>query len=205
MRYYPAFLDLNGRRCVVVGGGKVASRKVSSLLKAGAMVTVISPELAPTLSRLKDRGLITHVRGRFAPGRLRGAFLVFSATDQPAENERVASAARRLNIPVNVADLPELCSFIVPSVVERGPLLIAVSTSGASPAMSRAIRLELEKLYGRQFAGYLRALSRLREKAMRQLPPGQRRKLFKSMASDDIIRTIRAGGIKSPAELIKDS
>ncbi|MDA8171287.1 MAG: bifunctional precorrin-2 dehydrogenase/sirohydrochlorin ferrochelatase [Nitrospiraceae bacterium] len=205
MRYYPAFLDLKGRRCVVVGGGKVARRKVSSLLKAGAQVTVVSPALVPALSRLKEKGVISHIRGRFTQAHLKGAFLVFSATDEAAENERVARAARRLNIPVNVADLPELCSFIVPSVVDRGQLLIAVSTSGASPAMSRSIRLELEGLYGKQFARYLRALSRIRQKALRELPPGPRKKLFKSMASDDIIRTIRSGKIKvkTPADLLK--
>lgn len=202
MRYYPAFLDLKGRKCVVVGGGKVAGRKVSSLLKAGAKVTVISPALSPALSRLEARGLITHIRGRCTPARLKGATLVFSATDQAAENGKVASCARRMNIPVNAADLPELCSFIVPSVLDRDPLLIAVSTSGASPAMSRAIRLELEKFYGRGFADYLKGLSRVRRKALGELPPAARRKFFKSLASDDIIRAVRAGKIKSPLELI---
>ncbi|MDA8388330.1 MAG: bifunctional precorrin-2 dehydrogenase/sirohydrochlorin ferrochelatase [Nitrospiraceae bacterium] len=204
MRYYPAFLDLEGRRCVVVGGGKVARRKVKSLLKAGARVTVISPGLDPALSRLEERGVISHIIRGCRPADLKGAALVFSATDQADENEKVSRAAQRQGIPVNVADIPEQCSFIVPSVVDRGPLLIAVSTSGASPAMSRSIRLELERFYGRQFAHYLRELSGVRRKAVGKLPPARRRRLFKRLGSDDIIRNIRAGKIKSPRDLLKD-
>ena len=204
MRYYPAFLDLEGRKCVVVGGGKVAGRKVKSLLKAGARVTVVSPELGSVLSRLRERGVINHIGRECRPADLRGASLVFSATDQAAENGKVSLAARRQGIPVNVADIPAQCSFIVPSVVERGPLVIAVSTSGASPAMSRSIRLELESLYGIEFARYVRGLSAVRRKAMGKLPPAQRRRLFKSLGSGDIIRNIRAGKIKSPQNLLKD-
>ena len=201
MRYYPAFLDLSGRRCVVVGGGKVARRKVMSLLKAGARVTVISPALDPALARLKERGLINHIVRGFRPADLKGAALVFSATDREAENEKVSVAAQRRGILVNVADIPAQCSFIVPSVVDRGPLVIAVSTSGASPAMSRSIRLELERLYGRRFARYLRGLSAVRRKALGKLPPARRRRLFKDLGSGDIIASIRAGKITSPRDL----
>lgn len=205
MRYYPAYLDLKGRKCVVVGGGKVASRKVGSLLKAGARVTVVSPQLCPVLLRLKERGSIIYRKKRFTRADLKGAFLVFCATDQPAENEKAAMAAQKMNIPVNVADVPALCSFIVPAVVDRDPLIIAVSTSGASPAMSRSIRLELEKFYGSRFACYLRGLSKVRQNAMEKLPRSQRRKFFKLIASDDIIKNIRAGKIKSPPDLLKHS
>ena len=201
MRYYPAFLDLEGRKCVVVGGGKVASRKVRRLLKAGALVTVISPGLDPALSRLKKRGAISHIERGFRPADFKGAAMVFSATDQAAENKKVSLSAQRQGILVNVADMPGQCSFIVPSVVDRGPLLLAVSTSGVSPAMSRSIRIELERSYGRQFARYLKELAVVRRRALEKgLSPARRRKLFKDLGSDDIIRDIRAGKVKSPRD-----
>lgn len=194
MPYYPVFLDLKGKKCVVVGGGRVARRKVASLMGAGAEVAVIAPEITPSLSREKDKGKITHIPRAYRRGDLKGAFLAISATDSEEENMKVAREARHLNIPVNVVDRPALCSFIVPSTVKRGPLVIAVSTSGASPAMSRAIRLELERLYGKRFGTYLERLAALREKALKELPPEARRRLFKKLASSDIIQTIREGG-----------
>lgn len=193
MPYYPAFLDLKGRKCVVVGGGRVAERKANSLVKAGGDVVVVSPALTAGLLRKKQKGSIRHVCRAYRGGDLKGAFLAFSATDSGEENERVANEARRRGIPVNVADKPALCSFIIPSVVNRGPLVIAISTSGASPAMAKAIRLELESLYGPPFGRYLKRLADLRARAIREMPPAERRKLLGKMASGDIIKTLRKG------------
>ena len=201
MSLYPAFLDLKGRKCVVAGGGRVARRKVGALLKAGARVWVYSPALAPALSSLKKKNLIRHFPSACGKRALKGAFLVFSATDRHEENERIASLAHGLGIPVNVASGSAKSSFIVPSVVRRGSLMVAVSTSGASPAMSKSIRLELEKFYGKGFSAYLKGMSRLREKALRDIPPDQRKQLFKRLASGDIIKPIRAGDISSPEEV----
>ena len=202
MSLYPAFLDLKGKKCVVAGGGRVAQRKVGSLLKAGALILVYSPTLTPALSRLKEKGLITHFPGACGKRALKGAFLVFSATDRHSENEKIASLARGLGIPVNVASGEAQSSLIVPSVVKRGPLIIAVSTSGASPAMSKSIRIELQKFYGSEFSVYLKGLSRLRQKALKTLPPDSRKQLFKRLASSDIIKRIRAGEIRSPEDAI---
>ncbi len=203
---YPAFLDLKGRKCVIAGGGKVAQRKIGALLKAGAVVWVYSPALTLSLSMLKKKGLIRHFPGGCGKRELKGAFLVFAATDRPAENEKIAKMAHGLGLPVNVASGEGKSSFIVPSVARRGPLVLAVSTSGASPAMSRAIRLELEKFYGKEFSGYLKGLSRIRAKALKgKIPPVRRKQLFKRLASGDIIKSIRAGDLVSPEDALADT
>ncbi len=204
MSLYPAFLDLKGKKCVVVGGGRVAQRKIGPLLKTGALVSVYSPTLTPVLARLKGKGMISHSPKRCGRRELKGASLVFCATDRHEENERIASMAHGLGIPVNVASGAAPSSLIVPASVQRGPLMIAVSTSGASPAMSRSIRIELQRSYGAGFSGYLRGLSRLRQKALKDLPPAKRKRLFKRLGSSDIIKRIRAGEISSPEDALHD-
>jgi precorrin-2 dehydrogenase/sirohydrochlorin ferrochelatase len=189
--YYPVFLDLAGRPCVVVGGGKVAERKVLGLLRAGARVKVVSPGLTGRLQREKDRGAITHTARPFRKGDLRGAFLVMAATDSREENQRISAAAPAL---VNVVDTPELCNFIVPSTVGRGPLTIAVSTSGTSPAMARAIRKDLEALYPPAFGKYLKKVAGLRAKAGREMKDAKKRQRYlKSLASQKTIDALRKG------------
>lgn len=155
MNYYPVFLNLQNKKIVVIGGGKVAERKVISLLRAGGEVTVVSPTITARLEREKSRGSISHLRRRFLEKDLAGAFLVISATDSPEINSKAAKNAPAL---VNVVDVPSLCNFIVPSAVKRGPLVVAVSTSGVSPAMARTLRMELKGIYGPEFSDYLRFL-----------------------------------------------
>lgn len=194
-KYYPVFLDLAGRRCVVVGGGRVAERKVIGLLGAGALVKVVSPGLTGRLEREKSRGAITHAARHFRRGDLRGAFLVIAATDSREENQRIAAAAPAL---VNVVDTPELCNFIVPSTVGRGPLTIAVSTSGTSPAMARAIRKDLEALYPPAFGKYLKEAAGLRARAGSEIKDRRKRQRYlKSLASQKTIDALR-GGRKPP-------
>jgi len=132
-RYYPAFLDLAGRRCVVVGGGEVAERKVEMLLACGAEVTVVSPQMTARLAFLSRQGSIHHEKREFFPSCLEGAFLVIGATDDEAVNRAVWREGERRRLLVNVVDAPELCNFIAPAVFQQGDLLISVSTSGKSP------------------------------------------------------------------------
>jgi precorrin-2 dehydrogenase/sirohydrochlorin ferrochelatase len=191
-QYYPVFLDLKGKACLVVGGGKVAERKVPGLLKAGARVKVVSPGLTRRLKEEKSRGTIRHIPRRYRKADLRGAFLVIAATDSREENQRISSDARE--ILVNVVDTPELCNFIVPSTVNRGPLTIAISTSGTSPAMARAIRKEIEVLYGKQFGAYLKGLASLRARAAADIKDKRaREKFLKSLASEKVIKDLRKG------------
>ncbi len=151
-----------GKKVVVVGGGRVAERKVLSLLPSGAKVTVISPKLTECLERLAGKAEIEHLKRPFSQGDLKGAWLVIAATDDSKVQEQVFSEAERRGCFCNVVDRPERCSFIVPSVVKRGALTIAISTGGQSPGLARALRIELEKEFPRQWALYVELVGMLR-------------------------------------------
>jgi precorrin-2 dehydrogenase/sirohydrochlorin ferrochelatase len=198
--YYPVFLNLNGRKAVVVGGGKVARRKVGSLLAAGADVTVISPSLTAELRKTFSGGRIRYIPREYRKNDLKGAFLVVAATDSPEINRQVSKDAPAL---VNVVDVPAECNFIAPSVVRRGQLLIAISTGGASPAFSRAIREELEKSYGPGFSEYLKFVKKIRAKAMAVIPPGNKRERFlKGLASKEILAMLRNRGVEAAKKIV---
>lgn len=155
---YPIFLDLNGKRCVVVGGGEVANRKARKLLQARAEVVVISPQVRPEIE-----SMAVEVRRRpYERGDLEGAYLAFTATDSREVNSAVAREARERGVFINVADEPSEGSFALPSTLRRGGLQVAVSTGGASPTLARSIREELEKKFGPEWAGLIESLRRKR-------------------------------------------
>lgn len=176
--YYPVFLDLNGKQCVIIGGGKVAERKCSSLIKTGAEITLISPLVTKHLENCCKKGLIRHIRREYKNGDIKSAFLIIVATDSAEVNRKVYGNAKRLNRLINVVDNPPLCTFIVPSLIRRGDLTIAVSTGGASPAVAKAIRKELELLYGPEIAVYLSRLRKIRLKALKEIPDKRERERF---------------------------
>ena len=181
LSYYPVLLNLKEEKCVVVGGGRVAERKVLSLLKAEASITVVSPKITKRLKKETSGGKIKHIARRYKKDDLKNAFLVIAATDANDINKKISADAPHL---VNVVDVPALCNFIVPSVVKRGPLTIAISTSGVSPSMSKIIRKELEKLYGTKFTEYLNSLKIIRAKAMEEIKNKKERERFlKKIAS----------------------
>ncbi len=192
MKYYPAFLDLNNKRTVVVGGGSVGERKVSLLIKAGAAVKVISPLLTSGLTALKEQGRIKHLARNYRKGDLKNAFVVVAATSSPEINAKIARESEHL---VNVAAPPSEGNFIVPSVVKRGPLTLAISTEGSSPAVSKAIRKEIEMNYDREFARYLRFVERVRNQAIKQIKnKGKREQFLKSLASEESLYILRTEG-----------
>ncbi|MDA8110485.1 MAG: siroheme synthase CysG [Betaproteobacteria bacterium] len=166
--YFAAFLDLRGKPAVVVGGGPVAALKAETLLRSGARVTLIAPQACARVAELELAGALRHMAKRFEPADLAGADIAIAATDDQAVNEAVARTARGLRIPVNVADNAALSSFIMPSIVDRSPLQIAISSGGASPVLARKLRAMIEALvpfaYGRvaALAGRFRAASRRR-------------------------------------------
>ncbi|MCP5409321.1 MAG: uroporphyrinogen-III C-methyltransferase [Chromatiaceae bacterium] len=168
MDFLPLFLNIKNKICLVVGGGEVAARKVNLLRKAGGNVTVVAPELCPGLLKLSAASEIIHHARHFEQADLSGAMLVIAATDNAGINQMVSEQAERLNIPVNVVDQPKLCSFIVPSIIDRSPVIAAVSTGGASPVLARIIRTRLETLipsgYGRLADLANRFRSRVKER-----------------------------------------
>ncbi len=139
-RYYPAYLDLAGRRCVVIGAGEIAERKVTQLLASGADVMLVSPSATPELERLAEQKEVRWIRRAYVHGDLAGAVLAVAATDDEAVNRAVHAEAEREKTLLNVVDVPSLCGFIAPSVVERGPVTVAISTAGTSPALARKLR-----------------------------------------------------------------
>jgi len=203
VRYYPVFLNLEGKRCIVIGGGEVAERKVLALLDAGATVTVVSPELTERLAGLKSAGQIEHIQKRYQDSDLKGAFIVIAATSDMDVNRKVAGDAG--NIPVNVVDVPALSTFIVPSVVKRGKLTIAVSTSGASPALSRSIREELEDLYMEEVGGLLQHLAEIRKTlAESDISREKRAVILKRLGSREVLHILRAEGLQGALRHIQD-
>ncbi len=200
--YYPAFLNLEGKRAVVIGGGRVAERKILSLLKACSDIKVISPYLTKRLEKEKIKGRIEHIPRQYRKGDLKNAFLVIAATDFPIINERISEDAPCL---VNVVDTPRLCNFIVPSIMNRGPLSIAVSTSGTSPALSRSIRKELEKFYGPEFNNYLKSLRKIRTKAIKIIRDKKKRGEFlKAIASEKMVEMLKVKGFKETKRVAED-
>ncbi len=175
MGYYPIVLELAGRPCLVIGGGAVAERKVEGLLAAGATVTVVSPELAPGLAALVAAGRLRHVARAYRAGDLASAQLAFVATDDGVVNEAVAREGRERGVWVNAADDPAHCDFLLPSVLRRGDLVVAVATGGASPALSRAIREELEGYFTEDYAALAEVVAEVRQemKARGRLPDAE--------------------------------
>jgi precorrin-2 dehydrogenase / sirohydrochlorin ferrochelatase len=205
VRYYPLFLDISGRLCVVVGGGSVAERKVGRLLDCGARVEVVASTLTAALGALAGEGRIVHHEEDYHAGRIRGAFLVIGATDSGAVNERISCDARALGILVNIVDQPERCDFILPSVVARGDLAIAVSTSGRSPALARKLRTELEARYGSEYAVLTGLLGELRRKVIASgRTPEENREKFEAVVASDILEHIRANRWGEIRALIKE-
>jgi precorrin-2 dehydrogenase/sirohydrochlorin ferrochelatase len=190
---YPVILHLRGRRAVVVGGGKVAARKIRGLLEAGADVVMVAPEAEPELQALAAAGTIVWRIKTFAPSDLEGAFLVIAATNDDKVNEAVAQAAAPGQL-LNVVDAPQRCDFHVPAVIRRGPLTIAVSTEGASPAVARRIRRELEDQYGEEYGPYLEFLQQARDIVLREVAdPEGRKRLFQALAADSFRQSGRWG------------
>ena len=159
---YPVFLNISGRQCVVVGGGKVAVRKVSDLLEAGAEVTVVAENHDPQMEELARTGDIILFKRPFEPEDVYGAMIVFAATDNDSINAEIAEIARKHGALVNVVDNPEHCDFFSGAVIERGPLRIAVSTSGRCPAIAATIRRELEELYSKSYGDYIETAGEIR-------------------------------------------
>jgi precorrin-2 dehydrogenase / sirohydrochlorin ferrochelatase len=166
VKTYPIFAVIEDRPCLVVGGGAVGERKVQDLMVAGARVTVVSRTLTPELAALADRGEITYLSEDFRETQVEGMALVMAATDDPKVNAAVSSAAQARAIWVNVADEPAYCTFIVPAQVRRGDLTLAISTGGASPALARQLREELQQHFGPEYGPYLDLLQRVRTRLL---------------------------------------
>ncbi|MGH9563650.1 MAG: precorrin-2 dehydrogenase/sirohydrochlorin ferrochelatase family protein [Terracidiphilus sp.] len=189
---FPAFLKLNGRRCLVVGAGPVAESKVESLIRCGADVVVVAPKAT---GAIRDAALAGEIRWEPRPFRsedLDGVFLVVAATPFPALHEEIFQLAQQAGVLCNAVDEPERCDFYYPSVVRRGPLQIAISTSGRSPFLAQRLRQELEQHFGPEYGPWTEELGRARSSLFaRKFAPDERRAMLKEFASEEAFRQFR--------------
>ena len=176
--FYIACLRLDGRRCLVVGGGEVGLEKVEGLLACGADVTLVAPDAGPELEELAREGSIRWEQRAFEPADLEGSFLAIASTDDTDVNIRVYEEAEARAMLVNVVDVPPLCNFILPAIVRSGPLAIAISTAGASPALAKRMKREIAETYGEPYARLAVILNEARGWAKATLPTYQDRKAF---------------------------
>ena len=193
MRYYPVYLDLRGRSCVVVGGGEVATRKVESLLAAGARVTVVSPSVSATLAAMTETHEILHHARPYRRGDLQGAVLAYAATNDKALHAEIAAEAAAASVLLNVVDRPSFCSFIAPALMTRGAVSVAVSTGGASPALASRLRRDIEKTVGPEYGLAAAILGELRPiVGGAEIAPAERARVFRALADSPLLGALRA-------------
>lgn len=205
MRYYPINLNIENKPCLIVGGGEVATRKARTLLKFRARLTVISPEFSDALKQLGDAGKLTLIPKSYAADAMDGMVLVFAATNNGKLNAQVQADAATRKIFCNLADAPTQGDFTLPALVERGDLMLTVSTSGKSPAMSRKLRKELEERYGPEYGESLRILGRIRQKLLNDgYNPDDHRARFRAVLDGGFVELIRAGEVEELSHLISE-
>ncbi|MBW2574124.1 MAG: bifunctional precorrin-2 dehydrogenase/sirohydrochlorin ferrochelatase [Deltaproteobacteria bacterium] len=203
MKYYPVNLDIRNRKCLVVGGGTVGTRKVMTLLNCGAKVTVVSSDVAEKLQELSDGDIIKLEKRPFQISDLDEMFLVMGATDNQEINREIHSEAERLGVLCNIADRPEVCNFILPAIVNRGDLIIAISTSGKSPAFAKKIRKDLEKVFGTEYAEFLKLMGEIRNKLLSEdHEPEAHKHLFEKLIKRDLIKMIKDRNIAAVNSLL---
>jgi len=207
VRPYPVMMSLVARRVIVIGGGRVALRKVRSLLESGALVTVVSPELHEELRELATDESIEWFPEAFDEAHLDrhpDLALVFGTTNRREVNVRIHAAAVARKLPCNIADVPDLCTFIVPAVITQGDLIIAVSTGGSSPALARRIREDLEKQYGPEYAAMTRMMGDLRKLVLGMGGSSdENRRIFKEIVESDLLAALRENDRDRALEILK--
>ncbi len=183
MLYYPVFLNLKNKKAVVIGGGSVAERKAQTLLSCNADVSIISPKITPRLRRLVKEGKVEYIKKGYEDKDIKDAFIVVAATNDRGINEAIYKAAERYGCLLNIVDKPESSNFIVPSVISRGDLTIAISTGGRSPALSKQIRKELQQIYGREYEIFIKTMGKIRGALLRSVSSEKaRRRIFTKLA-----------------------
>ena len=203
--FYPIYLNLKGKRVVVVGGGEVAERKIESLLETDASINVISPEVTSRILKLATERRVELHRRPYRDGDCSGATLVLSATDDNATNQSVFEEARKAGALVNTADQPALCDFIMPAVVRRGEVAIAISTSGTSPGLAARLRQKIARLIGPEYGHLAQLLSEARPLIRRRIPEqAGRKELQYRILDSDIMSYLRNNDIAGAERRLRE-
>lgn len=203
--YFPVLLDLKGKRALVVGGGRVAQRKIESLLDHGALIQVVARELSGPIASMVERGLIDYGGEDFSESHLESVFLVITATSDISLNRQVSEKARQRGLLVNAVDQPSECNFILPSVLRRGDLVVAVSTSGKSPAFARKVREDLEERFGEEYGTFLTLMGNLRELVLSLgFSQEQNKELFERLIASPLLGSIRENDWEQAASIVRE-
>ena len=206
MQALPIFLNIRNRRCVVIGGGDVATRKVTMLLKADAAITLISPEICAELKALAKDKKIKFLQESFKLNQLEGACLVVAATDDAKVNEAVSIAAKAQNIPVNVVDAPDLCTFTMGSIIDRSPVIIAVSSEGNAPVLARYIRTKIETMLPAGYGRVAAIAGEFREQVKAKFATTQaRRRFWEGMLQGPMVERVLSGQEQAAREYLKET
>jgi siroheme synthase-like protein len=201
--YYPIYLDIEDRDVVIIGGGSVCARKAETMMKYGARVTIVSPELTDEIEQWAREGKLAVRRKRYDAGDLANANIVIASTDDQSVNEQIAADCRQRRIPVNVVDVTPLCEFIVPAIVESGGIQIAVSTGGKSPALARTLKEDLQRFVGPEYSEVNEVLGSLRDSAKSVLPTDvDRKRFFDGIIAEGILEMLRQGRRREAYEII---
>ena len=203
MQNYPIFVDLKQQACLVVGGGPVALRKIRLMISAGAQITVIAPEICSDLEQEFGAMIIHHAR-KFEDSDIKGYRLITAATSEPEVNKRVSELAKAANTPVNVVDQPELCSFITPSIIDRSPVLIAISTGGDAPVLARMLRTKLEAFIPASYGKLAATMGKYRDALKQAVPEERDRRIFWERVVQGPIAELFFSGQSSEAEKLLD-
>jgi len=204
MSYYPIYLELEGKTVLVVGGGNVAQRKVETLLQYGAVINIVSKALSPKLEAMVESGKIRQIGEDFDMQHLDHAFLAFAATDDQPLNHAITESARKRGIMINAVDQPVDCDFIVPSIVRRGDLSIAVSTSGKSPALAKRIRRQLDSQFGTEYETFLILMGRVRKEVLSlDLPQEENSRIFHEIVASDILKALTEDNLGKVGHILR--
>ena len=204
MRYYPIFLKVAERPCLVVGGGEVGARKVKTLLDCGASVGIVSPEVGEWLEEKIQQGVINLVGSHYEEQQLEGCFLVIAATDDMELNRRIARDADKRGVICNVVDFPQEGNFILPALVQRGPLTLAISTSGKSPALARKLRQDLEQHYGMEYVDFLEIMGAVRSRLLKESQDSEANKeKFDQLVQSELLELVRVRDLEGVENILR--
>jgi precorrin-2 dehydrogenase/sirohydrochlorin ferrochelatase len=188
MTYYPIFLDLKGKEILVVGGGQVAERKIKALLDCGAEIKIVSSKITDSLNKVVEDYGLRYFKEEFRENYLEGVFLVIAATDDRDLNHKISKIAKKKGLLINAVDQPPDCNFIVPSIVKKGDLQIAISTSGKSPALAQKLRKQIDKQFGNEYKYFLVLMGCLRKEILAKgLSQKENRRIFHEIVESDIL------------------
>jgi len=201
--YYPIYIDIEDRNVLIVGGGTVCARKAETMMRYGGRVTIVSPEITDEIAAWEGDGSLAVRRKMYEEADLDGASIVIASTDDPCVNARVARDCRRRKIPVNVVDVTHLCEFIVPAIIEKGSIQIAISTGGKSPALARTLKEDLQRSIGPEYAEVNDLLGTLRKSAKSVLPTDiDRKRFFDGIIAAGVLDMLREGRRREAFEAV---